>query len=228
MARMAQGRAEKGSQKWLQMLVNEYPELVNRELREMLRLGPGDVIQWLSPLEDDGYAEYTNAQFLDRPGVTLEAVSLKSFWPRSGPRWDGLARTDRGDLILVEAKAHIAELASGPTKASGKSLAKIRESLAQVKQVYGSRSGADWTICFYQYTNRLAHLYLLRELNDLPAYLLLLCFINDEEMEGPATTSEWEGALELLDSHLGVRRHRLSGSVLHVCIDIQALGSTDA
>lgn len=143
--------------------MNDYPEMIDQVLRGSLGLGEGETIEWLSPMKDDEYAEYQDGAFLERLGVTLEAVLLESFWPRSGPRWDGLARTNRGDLILVEAKAHIPELATGATRASEKSLTKIRESLAQVKQVYGSRSGADWTTCFYQYTNRLAHLYLLRE-----------------------------------------------------------------
>ena len=45
----------------------------------------------------------------DLDALTLPQRSLSSFWPRRGPQWDGLARTGRGDLLLVEAKAHVAD-----------------------------------------------------------------------------------------------------------------------
>ena len=226
MARREQDRASHGSQKWLQILVNERPEMIDRILANLLGLAQGERVHWLSPLKDDDYAEYRDQEFITRLGVTLERVPLASFWPRLGPAWDALAKTDRGDLILVEAKAHISELVSDPTGASGSSLAKIRESLDATKRFLGSRSDADWAVCFYQYANRLAHLYLLRELNSLPAYLLFLYFINDEKMGGPSTQLEWEGAIHLLESFLRIRRpHRLAQYVLHAFIDVEELGS---
>lgn len=228
MGRKPQGPAKRGSQKWLQTLVNECPGLVNRRLHDFLELSEGESVHWVSPLESDDYAEYRDQDFITKLGVSLDRVSLKSFWPRSGPVWDGLARTDRRDLILVEAKAHIPELVSTPTGARGKSLVKIRESLDKTKLFYGSRSGGDWATCFYQYANRLSHLYLLRELNGLEAYLLLVCFVNDEEMNGPTNELEWEGAIQLMESFLGVRRHMLVGSVLHLYIDVHELESAGA
>jgi hypothetical protein len=229
MARREQDQALRGSQKWLQTLINERPEVIDRVLTNLLGLAKGEQVHWLSPLKDDDYAEYRDQEFITRLGITLERVPLASFWPRFGPAWDALAKTDRGDLILVEAKAHISELVSDPTGASGSSLAKIQESLDATKRFLGSRSDADWDTCLYQYTNRLAHLYLLRELNALPAYLLFLYFINDEEMGGPSTQSEWEGAIHLLESFLGIRRpHRLVKYVLHVFIDVEELESVGA
>lgn len=229
MARREQDRASHGSQKWLQILVNERPEVIGRVLANLLGLAQGEQMHWLSPLKDDDYAEYRDQEFITRLGITLERVPLASFWPRLGPAWDALAKTDRGDLILVEAKAHIPELVSDPTGASEPSLTNIRESLDATKRFLGSHSDADWATCFYQYTNRLAHLYLLRELNALPAYLLFLYFINDEEMGGPSTQSEWEGAIHLLESFLGIRRpHRLVKYVLHVFIDVEELESVGA
>jgi hypothetical protein len=226
MTRREQGRASHGSRRWLQILVNECPEVIDRVLANLLGLAQGEQVHWLSPLKDDDYAEYRDQEFITRLGITLERVPLVSFWPRLGPAWDALAKTDRGNLILVEAKAHISELVSDPTGASGSSLAKIQESLDATKRFLGSRSDADWATCFYQYTNRLAHLYLLRELNALPAYLLFLYFINDEEMGGPGTQLEWEGAIYLLESFLRIRRpHRLAKYVLHAFIDVEELGS---
>ena len=129
----------------------------------------------------------------------------------------------------MEAKAYIAEMVSDPTEAGEPSLTKIRDSLNAVKRFVGSHSSADWATCFYQYTNRLAHLYLLLELNGLSAYLLFLNFINDTEMNGPSTESEWEGAIRLLESFLGIRqKHRLSEHVIHVFIDVGELESAHA
>jgi hypothetical protein len=64
---------------------------------------------------------------------------------------------------------------------------KIRASLNKTKDVLNTKNAIDWSIGFYQYTNRLTHLYLLRELNHLPAYLLFIYFMNDAEMNGLAS-----------------------------------------
>ena len=55
--------------------------------------------------------------FLVRLGLDFEECSLGDFWPPNGPVWDGLAVTDGGRAILVEAKANIPELDSDPTSA---------------------------------------------------------------------------------------------------------------
>ena len=135
--------------------------------------------------------------------------------------WDGLARTERGDLLLVEAKAHIPEIVSPPSGASGTSLDLITESLEETRQFLNARPEHPWTGTFYQYTNRLAHLYLLRELNGIPAWLVHVCFVGDEEMGGPETRQEWQGALALLDSFLGLGRHRLAPYVRHIFPDVR-------
>lgn len=223
MSRREQNRASRGSQKWLQVLVNAHTELIDQVLASTLDLAREERVHWLSPLKRDNYAEYQDQDFIARLGITLEKVPLKAFWPRFGPVWDGLAKTDRGDIILVEAKAHIPEMVTDPTRAKGVSLAKIRKSLEETKRFLGSQSDADWATSFYQYTNRLAHLYLLRVLNALPAYLLLLYFINDEEVGGPSTQLEWKGAINLLESFLDIEQHRLSQYVLQAFVDAKEL-----
>ena len=101
--RKEQPEGTKGSQKWLQVLVNRRPELINRPVAERLDVD-SHRIRWLSPLEDDGYAEYSDGEFVDRLGVALDKRPLRSFWPRHGPVWDGLAKADSGAVVLVEAK----------------------------------------------------------------------------------------------------------------------------
>ncbi len=230
MGRKPQKLAEKGSKKWLQDLVNHCPEVLNRELVRQLKPTP-NAIDWLSPLESDEYAEYLDDDFIDRLGIQLDQTPLKSFWPRSGPRWDGLGKTSSSQVLLVEAKAHIKELNSPATGARGRSLTKICESLESTKQFIRAKSAADWSTCFYQYTNRLAHLYFLREKNGVDAFLVFLCFLNAEEMAAadtivPKTREEWETSILLLERLLGIpSKHKLSPYIIHVFIDVREIES---
>ena len=220
MPRIEQGPAVKGSQKWIQKLVNEKPDLLTSLIRTQLNLPDTDTITWLSPIVDDGYAEYRDQAFLDLLDITLPNVSLSDFWPSRGPVWDGLGTSETGKVFLVEAKSHISEVLSPKTGAGVKSLRKIRKSLDETKTFLHSKSEHDWTSTFYQYTNRLAHLYLLRVLNEVPAYLVFVYFVNDKEMNGPKSIDEWNGALLLLTSYLGIGRHRLKQYIADIFIDI--------
>ena len=59
MSRVEQNEAKEGSQKWLQLAVNKRQELL--DARIVPKLGrPGPSIKWLSPLQSDGYAEYSD------------------------------------------------------------------------------------------------------------------------------------------------------------------------
>ena len=222
--RKSQDCAQKGSQKWLQVLVNDCPQLLEQTLVHQLNL-PSNQFHWLSPCRGDQYAEYSDNEFISRLGLAGNLkVSLKSFWPKGGPVWDGLGKTDQEQILLVEAKAHIPELHSPPTRAKSQSALTIRKSLEDTKQFIGSQSNADWSTCFYQYTNRLAHLYFLRELNCLPAFLIFLYFLNDTVMNGPTTQAEWESAIQLQERHLGIRpQHKLSKYTIHAFVDIRRI-----
>ena len=224
MTRVPQTTATRGSQKWLQIAINERPDILNDSIRANLTLPASEQIYWLSPLTDDNYAEYSDQRFLDRLGIQLTERPLSSFWPQRGPQWDGLGKTTSGQLLLLEAKAHIPEMVSPPTAAQGASLTRIRESLNEVRTALKAHAKTDWTMHFYQYTNRMAFLYLLRQLNNLPTHLVFVCFTNDEDMEGPQSADKWKGAIELLETYLGLsKNHRLSKCVHHVYIDVRQL-----
>jgi hypothetical protein len=225
MPRIVQQLGRKGSQKWLQVLVNEKPGLLTRDLVPMLGLKQCDQVEWLSPLKADAYAEYSDDAFLKRLKVYLPRTPLEYFWPKRGPVWDGLGRTNRGDIIMLEAKAHIAEMVSPPTSAGKISLPQIRKSLDETKHYLGSHSHHDWASAFYQYTNRLAHLYFLRVLNGLRAYLIFLHFLNATDMAGPTTREEWDGANKLLHIFLGINHHKLSEFVVDAYVDVNELMS---
>lgn len=222
MAQQNRGPAKRGSQKWIQILVNEKPHILDTIIARELNLTEDDHIDWLSPLAKEGYAEYFDQSSLDKLGVKLNRKSLTSFWPKNGPHWDALGRTTASQkLLLVEAKSHISELISS-VRASPASLQLIRKSLDETKCYLKSSSAADWTVGFYQYVNRLAHLYLLRK-NDLEAYLVFVYFLNDVEMSGPATVEEWRAALDLLHAYLGLGRHKLQKHIVDVFIDVSQI-----
>ena len=219
MSRFPQKTATRGSQKWLQRLVNQAPHVLDRAVAHELSLSGTDRIAWLSPRADDAHAE-------------LERTSLASFWPTRGPQWDALGRTSRGEPLLIEAKAHIPELLSPACQATGKSLSTIRASIDRVKRAIGSRAAADWCGTYYQYTNRLAHLHLLRNVNQVPAFLVSVYFLNDTDMSGPRTAEEWAGALTLVHTQLGIDDRRLTkafgSSVVDVFIDVKDIEAATA
>lgn len=213
--------ANRGSRRWLQVLVNCRPEMLNDAIAQRLPELPDDV-DWRSPILEDHYAEYRDQSFLDRlagSGYYREPAQpqheLSGFWPRFGPQWDGLAVTDRGQILLVEAKAHIPEMVTAPTQARGESARqKIQDSLGRVKAFVNSKAPVDWSTSFYQYANRLAHLYWMRQVNGHDAYLVNLFFINDREMNGPASEAEWQAAIRLQEVFLGVRQSSQTGYAL--------------
>ena len=215
-----------GSEKWLQKLVNECPHLLDGAIRHKLKPSPGK-IQWLSPLADDDYSEYSDQEFLNKLEISLPKFPLDKFWPKKGPHWDGLGKTDRGQILLIEAKSHVDELVNS-AGASDASMEEILHSLNETKQRIHrvSKKAVPWHIGVYQYANRLAHLYLLRVLNRLDAYLVLLCFLNDKEREAgdthvPATPAEWEAVIIHQERLMGIRqRHPLSDRIIHAFIDV--------
>lgn len=210
----------KGSLAWMQVLVNRYPEMLNAAVGNVTGIDPA-VIDWVSPLADDDFAEYRDQGFLERLGIELTRHSLSAFWPSLGPQWDALART-RSSVILLEAKAHLNELKS--TCAAGEaSMAKIHNSFNLVKVGVGAARDSVWTTPFYQYANRLAHLYLLRELNDIDAKLVMLCFLNDREMRGPETEAQWSQEISKVHDTLGIRYLPICEHIQHVFIDVRNL-----
>jgi len=211
MPRVTQKKARRGSQRWLQIFVNERPDILNK------RIGLGN-INWLSPLKSDQHAEYRDKAFLDLLGITLKKRLLSDFWPKGGPQWDALGISESGEIVLVEAKAHIPEIFSS-SQASPKSQKLISASLAETSSALKAQRGIDWSQHFYQYTNRLAHAYLLKELNDVATRLLFIYFIGDTDMKGPETEREWQAAIDVLHKALGIRG-RLPPYISDVFIDV--------
>lgn len=224
---MAEGIAPRGSQRWLQVAVNRSPETLDESIARALDLPPGESIHWLSPLESDGFTEYRDRAFLDILGVDTPYRRLEDFWPRGGPVWDGLAQTSGGRCLLIEAKANIPEFDSSPTAASETSVVRIKEALDETRAFLRVRSEKDWTSCFYQYANRLAHLYFLRELNGIDAALVFVYFTGDTTVPGraPVTRAGREAVIGLATHHLGISTNNpwMRKYVADVFIDVADL-----
>ena len=222
--RVPQARASKGSQKWIQLLVNERRDVFASALECHLPTELAEGITWLSPLREDAYAEYRDADFLARLGVECPNLALREFWPSNGPQWDALARaSETGPFLLIEAKANLPELTSSCGADSEASLELIRRSLQSTQDYLGCSPLIDWTSDYYQHANRLAHLYFLRELNRQDARLVFVYFVNDDTHIS-TSLDEWRGALAIQKKRMGLGKHRLQDAVVELFVDTQKLG----
>jgi hypothetical protein len=181
-----------------------------------------DEVDWLSPLKENNYAEYSDDDFINLLDLNL-SFPLDRFWPKKGPQWDALGKSKKGAVFLIEAKANIPEVVSSPTGAGKASRLIIDKALIETKIFLDIKNDMDWSGKFYQYTNRLAHLYFLRELNNIPAWLINIYFINDKTVNGPKTKEEWRSAVLVMKKYLGVGRHKLSKYMIDLFIDVEEL-----
>ena len=193
---MREGPASKGSRYCLQRYVEQRPrdlsELIIRSSPILTALESAEV-SWLSPLADQNYFEYRD-DFLGPMALNLpeHLAALKNFWPDNGPQWDGLAllrSTDGPAVLLIEAKAHPGETRSSCGATSPVSIDRIRARLAEV-QAYMGLKPADWMNGAYQLANRLAFLYFLHVLCGVPAFLVLINFVNDRSYK-PTAHETW-------------------------------------
>ena len=212
--RAVQPPGARGSLKWLQVAVNDRPDLLDHPA-----IGR---VEWRSPLRLDDYAEYRDRAFLDCVGIARLNDRLTGFWPTRGPQWDALGVTD-GGIVLVEAKAHLGELLSPPTAAGMASRARIDAAFAATQAAIGATPATDWCTAYYQLANRIAHLWFLRQIG-VDARLLLVSFINDREMNGPDTVEVWDLAYAAAFASLGIGPdNALMAWVHHVHPDVRAM-----
>ena len=221
---MTENLALRGSQRWLQLAVNRCPDVIDGAIAKTVGLERDETIRWLSPLESDTFTEYRDNVFLERLGITPQHRRLEDFWPKRGPKWDGLGRTSGGRYLVIEAKANIPEFDSNPSGATEVSLRKIRKAFDETRAFLKVNSKTDWSSCFYQYANRLAHLYYLRELNKVDAALVFIYFVGDTTRPGvnPVSREGWQAAIDLANHHLGIREHSpwIRDNVADVFIDV--------
>lgn len=229
--------ANRGSQRWLQILVNYRPDILNSAIGQRLPETPG-AIDWRSPLASENYKEHKDREFLVKLGNspylhdTLPAWrNLYDFWPRNGPCWDAHGVTNKGQILITEAKSHTKEMqGAGSGAKTPKSIEKIDRSLKETQQFLGCVRAVDWAKSpYFQYANRLAHLYWFHKLNGLDAYLVLLYFLNDTAMEAkntvvPKDEKEWKPAIVSQDKDMGIpESHPLSDRIIYVFMDVKEI-----
>ena len=217
----------KGSQKWVQKIINFCPSRLNRLIQQEIASLSGREIQWTSPLEQDKFAEYRDAAFLENLDLQEFTEKLEKFWPKMGPQWDALGRTADGEvLILVEAKANVPELVSFCGAKDKESLKTISASLAETQGWLNCREPrVDWKCGFYQYANRLAHLYFLREKAQKEgSYLVFLYFVEDSS-HIPTSRDAWNSALKLQKELMGLSAASLAGKAIEVFINTDDIKS---
>ena len=153
---------------------------------------------------------------------------LVGFWPQGGPVWDALAtvegKSGSKGVILLEAKSHIGELAnpSSACKATGKSLDKIKNALTIVKRELKVKRKAEWLGEYYQYANRIAHLYFLTIVGQVPTWMVFLYFVGDIKQKGPTAVVEWTASLDKVREALGLPRdHLLEQTIVNVFAPVQ-------
>ena len=135
MGRVKQSVGERGSLKWIQKAINQAAPRTLVELI-LLKLKGARIITWSSPISSDDYAEYRDAAFLEKIGASDLTADLSKFWPSRGPQWDALGRSDKDDVLLVEAKAHIAEICSSPSDAGPASRRKSKRRLLRLHAIW--------------------------------------------------------------------------------------------
>jgi hypothetical protein len=211
MSASTQNRAAHGSRRQLQDYVNEKADILSQTVLAALppRLAElAATIRWVSPLARNDYQECRDGDFLRAIGAENQSTRLADFWPSMGPCWDalGVITDPAGRLkpgaILVEAKSHIPEIYGNGCQAGNSSLDKIDRALAETRQWLGVEGDADWRGPLYQYANRLAHLYFLREKTEKPTWLVNLYFLDDPI--GPTSQEEWRVEIPKVKRLLGI------------------------
>jgi len=204
------GRAFAGSQLQIQIYVNRRVDELDKSILAALpALASGSPrITWVSPIESRSFIEYQDDDFLEALGMTDRLPALKGFWPRGGPTWDGLASLQlehgpqRNGVLLVEGKSHVPEVYGPGCQASPESRAKISKALSVAKRWLQVPDEFDWLGPLYQSANRLAHLYFFREVLQVPAWLVNVCFLDDPH--SPTSRQQWQEGLRRIKAELGL------------------------
>ena len=184
---------------------------------------PAASVEWQSPLREQEFKEYRDHAALTLAGVQPLRRPLADFWPTRGPVWDAIGVRSREGALFLEAKAHIPETASPPSRASTASAALISRSLAEALRWYSSGASAPWDRLFYQYANRLAHHFFLRRVNRIDAALVFLYFVNADDVHRPKSELEWRGAVRLIHAVLGLPEHLGYLGVYDAFVDVRRL-----
>ncbi|MCX6641299.1 MAG: hypothetical protein NTW14_12620 [bacterium] len=230
---MGEMAIDHGSELHLLRYMGRHRRLLDESIAHLIGAEGKNVknIKWLDvpfdPKNRQKDGEWKSVDFLQDAG----GDDWKRYWPdrtpgkpnRTGmPSWDAVVQMNVGnkaEWLLVEAKAHIAELANPRAKcgAGGNSRKKIEKAL---QKTYEKLTGDDrmpwadvaqnWLGIHYQKANRLACQYFLNEIKKESTRLLYIYFVGDSFKDSPKNPTGWHDAINRQYEALGLR----SGHVL--------------
>jgi hypothetical protein len=204
--------AVSGSRLQLQEYINRFPQHLDAEIERLLPVKArpvGQHVKWLSPLDSVRYRISPSVDFLRAAGLSDQPSVLENRWSRLGPCWDrvGLFSHVRGGpqgVLLVEANSLLEEIEGSCCRVPASSIPVIMETLRETRQWLEALETQDWNGSLYRMANRLAHLHLLRNHLDVPAWLVQVYFLNDPA--GPASRADWLPVIAAAQSRLGLCR----------------------
>lgn len=98
----------------------------------------------------------------------------------------------------------------------------INYSFKKVKSELDVGESVDWLHPYYQYANRIAHLYFLRVINEIDARVVFLYFLNDRSVAGIDEISEWKHKIREAKDTLGIDHpHILDKYIYEIFISSQ-------
>lgn len=176
-----------------------------------------------------GFLHPAEAKLGESPGFLSDAhrESVSAWWLKvrrraNTPNWDIVANCQvrgRDGLLLVEAKAHEAELGTGgkPFKVgvtNGENHARIGDA---IREANDALPGGGWALSrdsHYQLSNRFAWAWKVASLG-VPIVLVYLGFLNADEMGRPfRSPATWEAAVR------NAAAGRIPGNVWETGIDV--------
>ncbi|OQA91427.1 MAG: hypothetical protein BWY26_00972 [Elusimicrobia bacterium ADurb.Bin231] len=193
--------------------IEEHKQLLEISIKRELNVE--GIFEWISPLSNYKYKEYSGG-FLESLGLRHLKESYKDFWPLRTAHWDALAKIDDGTILLFESKSHTGELKSR-CRANDSSINQIKKSLKGtydwLKNGQNQFNEHAWLNKYYQFANRLAHLYYFRgqkHMNNI--WLVNIYFENDFSLNmnsnsnkyKTADRSEWEKELNIIKEEMGL------------------------
>ncbi len=173
---------------------------------------PGSALKWMdfgfherNPWPD---SELRGLEFLYH--IPNLKANWQEFWPtgKGIHNWDAvgwIGEEPHSELLLLEAKAHVAELKSSCGAKNPNSVQKIDRAMDKSKKFLCANPKADWKQGYYQTANRVATLNFLTG-EGIAARLLFVYCLGDsgsESRQCPRTEEEWTPAINAQWRELG-------------------------
>lgn len=181
------------------------------------------------PIRD---GEFKRIAFINDPQIQR---AYDDFWPSQGEQqnWDAIGRATIdgvSEWLLVEAKAHAAEIKSeGTTASEHGGRPTIRAAFIETLAALGydddnaALRAEGWLTGYYQHANRIATLHFLTK-HDIAARVVFLYFYGDQHPDGkrcPASPAEWRPTLDEIHKSLGLHgTSELESRIHNVFVDV--------